>query len=61
MGIVRTYAKNPVVKSRNVSKTSLDLIIELRTAAGSDLVCKVMEIGFVESASLMSHDGEVTF
>ena len=61
LDIVRTYAKCPVIKSRNITKSSLDLIIELRTDAGSDLVCKVMELDFVESASLMAHDGEVTY
>ena len=61
MDVVREYVKSPVVKSRNTTKNSLDLIIELRTDAGSELVCKVMELDFVESASLMAHDGEVTF
>lgn len=61
MDAVKAYVKHPVVKSRNTTKTSLDLIIELRTDAGSDLVCKLMELDFVESASLMAHDGEVTF
>lgn len=61
MDVVRRYVKHPVVKSRNTTKTSLDLIIELRTDVGSELVCKVMELDFVESASLLAHDGEVTF
>ena len=61
MDIVRAYVKHPAVKSRNTTKNSLDLIIELRTDAGSELVCKLMELDFVESASLMAHDGEVTF
>lgn len=61
MDIIRTYVKHPVVKSRNTTKKSLDLIIELRTEAGSDLICKITELDFVESASLITHDGEVTF
>ena len=61
MDVVREYVKSPVVKSRNTTKNSLDLIIELRTDAGSELVCKVMELDIVDSASLMAHDGEVTF
>lgn len=61
MDVVRTYVKHPVVKSRNTTKNSLDLIIELRTEAGNDLVCKITELAFVESASLITHDGEVTF
>lgn len=58
---VRAYAKHPVVKSRNLTKNSLDLTIELRCAEGSKLVRSVMELDFVEYASLISHDGEVTF
>ena len=61
MDVVRTYVKHPVVKSRNTTKGSLDLIIELRTEADSDLVCKVTELECVESVSLIAHDGEVTF
>jgi uncharacterized membrane protein YhiD involved in acid resistance len=61
MEIVRNHVKYPTVKSRNVSKTSLDLIVEVRTATGSDLVLEVLDLPGVLSASLMSHDGEVTF
>ena len=61
MSVVTKYAKHPTVKSRNMTKTSLDLIIELRTAEGSKLVREVLDIPAVMSASLMAHDGEVTF
>lgn len=61
LDVVNHFAKHSVVKSRNMTKNSLDLIVELRTASGSDLVRNVMEIDAVNSASLMSHDGEVTF
>ena len=59
--IVDKYAKHNTVKSRNLTKSSLDLIIELRTGEGSALVREILEIPEVSSASLMSHDGEVTF
>ena len=58
---VSRHAGHPVIKSRNMTKSSLDLIIELRTADGSQLVRDVLNIASVHSASLMSHDGEVTF
>ena len=61
MGIVKNYAKHSVVKSRNMTKSTLDLIVELRTDAGSDLIRAVLGIESVESASLVAHDGEVTF
>ena len=59
--IVDKYAKHSTVKSRNLTKSSLDLIIELRTGEGSALVREVLSVPSVTSASLMSHDGEVTF
>lgn len=61
MAVVNSYAKHPSVKSRNVTKAALDLIIELRTDTGSQLILDVLDIPSVCSASLMSHDGEVTF
>lgn len=61
MDTVKTYAKHASVKSRNMTGTTLDLIIELRTDAGSKLVRDMLNISGVNSASLLSHDGEVTF
>ena len=60
-GIVLKYTKNYKVKSRNLTKDSLDLIIELRIANGGELVKEVLALEGVESASLLSHDGEVNF
>ena len=39
----------------------VDLVIELRTKEGSELVKRIMDVKGVTSASLLSHDGEVTF
>lgn len=61
VALVKKYAKHPSVKSRNLTKGTLDLIIELRTSNESELVLDILEMPFVVSASLMSHDGEVTF
>ena len=61
LSVVSKFAKHPAVKSRNMTKDSLDLIIELRTDAGSKLVREILNLESVTSASLMAHDGEVTF
>lgn len=61
MEVVKKYAKHNTVKSRNMTRNSLDLIIELRTDAGSELIRNVLNIESIQSASLLSHDGEVTF
>ena len=58
---VSGYAKHYSVKSRNVSAQALDLVLELRTDQGSELVKAVSALEGVNSVSLMSHDGEVTF
>ncbi|SFB19318.1 protein of unknown function [Acetitomaculum ruminis DSM 5522] len=53
-----TYYK---VKSRNMTSEDLNLTIEVRTNKASQLVRGLMNIENVISASLISHDGEVTF
>ena len=59
--IVADYDKYYRVKSRNMTASSLDLIIELRTARGAELISQIMDQDGIVSASLLSHDGEVTF
>ena len=58
---VQKYTKSYTVKSRNLTESSLDLVLELRTDKGGELVREIMALQDVTSASLMSHDGEVTF
>jgi len=59
--VVGKFDKHHSVKSRNLTRSSLDMVIELRTAEGSTLVKEIMAIPGVNSASLLSHDGEVAF
>lgn len=61
MDEVAKYSKHSTVKSRNMTANSLDLIVELRTGAGSELLKEILQKEGVTSASLLSHDGEVTF
>lgn len=61
MELTKQYAQHPHVKSRNMTTTSLDLIVELRTESGDKLVREIMKLEGICSASLMAHDGEVTF
>ncbi len=58
---IQKYVKHFSVKSRNMTADSLDLVYELRTDDGSNLVRDIMRLERVTSASLLSHDGEVTF
>ena len=59
--IVEQYAKNPVVKSRNINKRGLDMIVELRTDKPNNLVQDITSKLEVENVSLLSHDGETRF
>ena len=58
---VRKYAKHYRIKSRNLAENSLDLVLELRTDEVGKLVREVMGLAGMTSASLLAHDGEVTF
>lgn len=58
---VKSYAKFSTVKSRNMTKVGMDMILELRTAEGQKLVRSILDIPSVTSASLLTHDGETTF
>ena len=58
---VKQFDKHFHVKSRNMTASALDLVVELRTSQGSDLVNKIMQLDGVTSVSLLSHDGEATF
>ena len=59
--VVGKYAKSYKVKSRNLSKDRLDLVVELRVKEESELVKEVATLSGILSASLIAHDGEVTF
>lgn len=61
MEIVKKYSKYNNVKSRNMTRESLDIIIELRPKSESDLLKEILGTNGVQAASLLSHDGEVTF
>lgn len=49
------------VKSRNITKNQLNMIVELKIKQESELLSKVFDIEGVEYASLLDHDGEVTY
>jgi len=61
MQTVQQYDRHACVKSRNMTETTLDLVIELRTAQGDALIRDVMKLAGIFSASLIAHDGEATF
>lgn len=59
--IVSKYAKYYRVKSRNLTKSGMDMVMELRIKAGEvEMVREINALSDVESVSLLSHDGEAT-
>ncbi|MBR1770406.1 MAG: DUF4956 domain-containing protein [Lachnospiraceae bacterium] len=59
--IVSKYAKYYRVKSRNLTKSGMDMVMELRIKTGEvEMVREINALSDVESVSLLSHDGEAT-
>lgn len=59
--IVKSHAGHYKVKSRNLTKQGMDMVIELRIKDGGQMVREIGDLDGVLTVSLMSHDGEVTF
>lgn len=58
---VKSYSKYYKVKSRNISKGKRNLIIEVKTQDGIELVESVSNIEGIEHVSLLDHNGETAF
>jgi len=58
---VKSYCSIYKVKARNLTKDHLDMAIEVRVKEEGKLVTELMNKENITSASLVSHDGEVTF
>lgn len=59
--IIKKYTKVYKIKSRNISKNNLDMVIEIRTKEDAKLANEISNMEKIEAVSLLSHDGEVTF
>lgn len=59
--VVTQFSKYYKVKSRNISGNGLNMVIEVRTKEGEQLLQRISDIEGMEYASLLDHDGEVTF
>lgn len=57
---VKKYSRFIRIKSRNLTPSQLDMIIEIKTDEDSALAHEVLAIEGVTSASVLTHDGEVT-
>lgn len=59
--IVKEKSKHFSVKSKNITASGLDMIIDVKAGDYDELVNAVAEIETVKSVTLMSHEGEVTY
>lgn len=58
---VESFCKSYIVKSRSRTVEQLDLIVELRQGKETELTAALLALPGVFSASIVAHDGEVTF
>ncbi len=58
---VKEFCKYYKVKSRNLSAERCNLILEVRLAREYEMVQAISALPDVETVSMVSHDGEVTF
>ncbi len=61
MEIVDKYCSLHKVKARNLTPDHLDMAIEVKVKEEAQLVRELMKLDHITSASLIAHDGEVTF
>lgn len=60
MTVVDEFCSAYKVKARNLTKEHLDMAIEISAANQGELVRRLVEMPKVTSASIVSHDGDVT-
>lgn len=58
---VGEYCKYYKIKSRNLAMGQCNLVMEVRAAKEYEMMQELEKLSGVESVSLVSHDGEVTF
>ncbi len=58
--VVKKFTKSYAIKSKNLTPTKLDMIIEIKVDSESNLIKEIIKIEGVTSASILSHDGDIT-
>ena len=57
---VKGYCKSYKIKSKNLTPSKADYVIEVNINAENNLLRDLMKIDGVNAASILSHDGEIT-
>lgn len=58
MRVVREFCKYSRTRARNVSKSGMNIAIEVKTSKPSELIAKLIEKDFVSDASLVENDSD---
>lgn len=56
---IRAIAKSATLRSRNVTKNAVELVVEMKMGKDYSVVNRIADIEGVYSVNLLSHDGEV--
>ena len=59
--IINVNTASYKIKSRNVGKASIDLIVEVKTIDEAALINSILTLPTIEKANLLTHDGEITY
>ena len=57
--VVREFCKYSRTRARNVSKSGMNIAIEVKTSKPSELIDKLIKLGFVSDASLVENDSDI--
>lgn len=58
---VKQHSERYQVKSRNIKKNGVDIIVEVDTKQGKEMTQELRQIAEIEQLSLLQHEGEVRF
>ena len=59
--VIKSNCNSYCVKSRNMTKCTLDLVVEIRTEHPTLLINEVNKIDFITSVSLIKNNGDTIF
>ncbi|MBO7253512.1 MAG: DUF4956 domain-containing protein [Oscillospiraceae bacterium] len=59
--LIKTNTTSYKIKSRNVGKSSIAMIVEVKVKDEISLIDSILTLESVQTANLMTHDGEVTY
>ena len=59
MKVVREFCKYSRIRARNVSKSGMNMAVEVKTSKPSELIAKLMNLSCISDASLVENDSEI--